>query len=189
MRTLRLSTALATLFLLASAQDSYALVEWIHKLSGPGGFWGLRARLDCNDGRCLRLWEVPVDGNRVRWIIDATLAWEAKNGEDGHPSLFILEPGVERWIHPRVAVGSAFVYIRTRADGTGPNRDKIGVSTRITYRSRPVRGGLVLEAGFHGTWTETRFTPEEFGLPADAFEAHRFTWGLFFGPRWARRRG
>jgi hypothetical protein len=182
MRKLFVSIVLACLFVAVSAQDSHALLRWIHELSGPGPFWGVQLRLDCSAAGCVWPLQMTQDNERMRFVLDGSAVWGDNTVATGTATILSLEPGLEYWLFSNVGVGAALSYNRTLAVGSGPNRNKVGLSTRITFRSPQIAPGFVLDAGVQAVVLNKRFTREEFGGAAGpAFE--RVLWGFFVSPR------
>lgn len=182
----RIVTFLLFVLMLGVSTESHAFLEWLHKLSGPGPFIGLKVgcRFTCEGGPGCRVLECGVGPG----FVAARPTWTGNIGCSGSrsyqndldyaagvdaPNVWIwsLEPSIERWLGPNRAVFLGVGYAFTEFQGTGFEdfrRDAwtLRVGRRIDRAGRRIHG---IDLGVKYMIFEDEFRPEEFGaLPGPA---------------------
>ena len=196
---MRQSATVILLFLLmfGVSSESHAFLEWLHKLSGPGPFVGMRlgCRFSCERGEeagC-RLIECglgsALQDSRPKWTgnVGCAVARSYQNDliydpDTAAPKVWIwsIEPSLERWFRAERDVFFGVGYALTEFQGKGfDDFRRDAVTFRLGYRiDRDERFFHAIEIGAKYLVFEDRFTPEDFGARPGPTEP-KGVFGLF----------
>jgi hypothetical protein len=179
------------------SSDSYAFLEWLHKLSGPGPFIGLGfgARFACErvDGVDCRFVELTAGPSvvdklpRWTWSLSASGAASYENGLDykegvTKPRVWIwaVEPAVQVWFTERrdLFLGVGWAFTEFQGSGFEDFRRDAAVLRAGKRFERGDHCVRAWEVGIKYQQFEDDFLPTDFGAMGDEEES-RGVLGLF----------
>jgi hypothetical protein len=185
------------ILMLGVSSESYAFLEWLHRLSGPGPFvgLGLGARFTCerSEGVDCRFVEWTTGPSLVdtppRWTWSASVSGAAsyENGLEydagvTKPRVWIwsIEPAMQLWITERrdVFLGVGWAFTEFQGSGFEDFRRDAAI---LRAGKRFVMGdGCIraLEVGIKYQYFEEEFLPSDFGARGEEEES-RGVLGLF----------